>query len=149
MRSGVTNKLRLQYALTTFALLCIFLGMVGTFWIRSNARRGDIGVMRSMGASQGCIVRQFLLEAWMLLTVAFVLVIPFLYFHARIHGLYTVEMFDDFVLDPAYGQNRFGFHFTVVLALSYLVLLIVALIGTYIPVRRAARTLPLEALREE
>ena len=149
MRSGVTNKLRLQYALTTFALLCIFLGMVGTFWIRSNARRGDIGVMRSMGASQGCIVRQFLLEAWMLLTVAFVLVIPFLYFHARIHGLYTVEMFDDFVLDPAYGQNRFGFHFTVVLVLSYLILLIVALIGTYIPVRRAARTLPLEALREE
>ena len=149
MRSGVTNKLRLQYALTTFALLCIFLGMVGTFWIRSNARRGDIGVMRSMGASQGCIVRQFLLEAWMLLTVAFVLVIPFLYFHARIHGLYTVEMFDDFVLDPAYGQNRFGFHFTVVLVLSYSILLIVALIGTYIPVRRAARTLPLEALREE
>ena len=149
MRSGVTNKLRLQYALTTFALLCIFLGMVGTFWIRSNARRADVGLMRSMGASQGCIMRQFLLEAWMLLTAAFVLVIPFLYFHARLHGLYTMEMFDDFVPDPAYGQNRFGFHFTVVLALSYVVLLLVALIGTYIPVRRAARTLPVEALRDE
>ena len=59
MESGVTNKLRLQYALTGFALLCIFLGMVGTFWIRSNARREEIGVMRSMGASQRCIVRQF------------------------------------------------------------------------------------------
>ena len=149
MQSGVTNKLRLQYALTTFALLCIFLGMVGTFWIRSNTRRGDIGVMRSMGASQGCIVRQFLIEAWLLLTVAFVLVIPFLYFHARLHGLYTMEMNEYFVPNPAYGQNRFGFHFTVVLALSYAMLLLVAIIGTYIPVRRAARTLPVEALRDE
>ena len=149
MQSGVTNKLRLQYALTTFALLCIFLGMVGTFWIRSNARRGDIGVMRSMGASQGCIMRQFLIEAWLLLTMAFVLVIPFLYAHAQLHGLYVLEIFGHFVPDPAYGQNRFGFHFTAVLVLSYTLLLLVALISTYIPVRRAARTLPVEALREE
>ena len=149
MRSGVSNKLRLQYALTGFAMLCIFLGMVGTFWIRSNARRGEIGVMRSMGASQGCIVRQFLIEAWLLLTVAFVLVIPFLLYHAYTNGLYTLEMYDEFVPNPAYGQNRFGFHFTVVLAISYVLLLIVALVGTYIPVRRAARTLPVEALREE
>lgn len=149
MKSGVTNKLRLQYALTGFALLCIFLGMVGTFWIRSNARRGEIGVMRSMGASQGCIVRQFLIEAWLLLTVAFVLVIPFLLYHAHVNGLYTVEMNDKFVPNPAYGQNRFGFHFTVVLALSYVVLMLIALVGTYVPVRRAARTLPVEALREE
>ena len=149
MKSGVTNKLRLQYALTGFALLCIFLGMVGTFWIRSNARRGEIGVMRSMGASQGCIVRQFLIEAWLLLTVAFVLVIPFLLYHAHVNGLYTVEMNDKFVPNPAYGQNRFGFHFTVVLALSYVVLMLIALVGTYVPVRRAARALPVEALRDE
>ena len=149
MKSGVTNKLRLQYSLTGFALLCIFLGMVGTFWIRSNARRGEIGVMRSMGASQGCIVRQFLIEAWLLLTVAFVLVIPFLLYHAHVNGLYMVEMGSYFVPNPAYGQNRFGFHFTVVLALSYVVLMLIALVGTYIPVRRAARTLPVEALREE
>lgn len=40
--SGVTNTLRLQYSLAGFALLCVFLGMVGTFWIRCNARRQDI-----------------------------------------------------------------------------------------------------------
>ena len=84
-----------------------------------------------------------------MLTVAFVLVIPFLLNHAHTNGLYTVEMNDDFVSNPAYGQNRFGFHFTVVLAISYILLLGVALVGRYIPVRRAARTLPVEALREE
>ena len=60
-----------------------------------------------------------------------------------------VEMRSYFVPNPVYGQNRFGFHFTVVLALSYLVLVLIALVGTYIPVRRAARALPVEALREE
>lgn len=149
MASGVTNKLRLQYALTGFALLCIFLGMVGTFWIRSNARREEIGVMRSIGASQRCIVRQFLIEAWLLLTTAFVLVIPFLLYHAYISGMYAVEMRSYFVPNPEYWQNRFGFHFSIVLIISYLILLIIALIGTYIPVVRAARTLPADALRNE
>lgn len=149
LQSGVTNKLRLQYALTGFALFCIFLGMVGTFWIRSNARREEIGVMRSMGASQACIVRQFLIEAWLLATIAFAVTIPFLFYHAYTNGMYTLEMSKYFVPDPAYGQNRFGFHFTVVLLFSYLILLLVALIGTYIPVRRAARTLPADALRDE
>lgn len=149
MQSGVTNKLRLQYALTGFALLCIFLGMVGTFWIRSNARREEIGVMRSMGASQRCIVRQFLIEAWLLLTLAFILVIPLLLYHAQANGLYAVEMNRYFVPDPAYGQNRFGFHFMVVLIISYLILSLIALVGTYIPVCRAARTLPADALRDE
>ena len=123
--------------------------MVGTFWIRSNARREEIGVMRSMGASQRCIVWQFLIEAWLLLTTAFVLVVPFLLHHAYISGMYSVEMRSYFVPDPAYGQNRFGFHFMVVLIISYLILLLIALIGTYIPVRRAARTLPADALRDE
>ncbi len=149
MASGATNKLRLQGALTGFALLCIFLGMVGTFWIRTNARRGEIGVMRSMGASQGCIVRQFLLEAWLLMTAAFVPAIPLLFHHALADGLYAVWMPRYFVPDPAYGQNRFGFHFTMVLGLSYLILLLVALVGTYVPVYRAVRTLPAEALKEE
>ena len=149
MASGVTNKLRLQYALTGFALLCIFLGMVGTFWIRSNARREEIGVMRSIGASQRCIVRQFLIEAWLLLTTAFVLVIPFLFYNAYISGMYAVEMRSYFVPNPEYWQNRFGFHFSIVLIISYLILLIIAMIGTYIPVVRAARTLPADALRNE
>lgn len=57
-RSGVINQLRLKYSLAV-ALLCIFLGMVGTFWIRCNARRQEIGIMRSMGASENAVRNQF------------------------------------------------------------------------------------------
>lgn len=146
---GVTNKLRLQYALASFAILCTFLGMTGTFWIRCNARRQEIGVMRSLGAGQGTICRQFLIEAWLLVTVAFVLVFPLLLHHAYVNGMYGMETEQNFVPNPLYWQNNFGTHFAIVLVLSYFLLLLVALVGTYIPVRRAARTLPADALRDE
>ncbi len=149
MKSGVANKLRLQYALTGFAILCTFLGMVGTFWIRCNARREEIGIMRSLGATQNNIVRQFLLESGLLVTVAFVIVVPFLLYLAYTNGMYTPETKENFIPNPAYGQNCFGIHFLTVLALSYLILLLVSLVGTCIPVKRAAKIQPMEALRDE
>lgn len=148
-RMGVTNKLRLQYALGGFALLCIFLGMVGTFWIRSQARRQEIGVMRSMGASQGRICRQFLSESWLLLTIAFVLTIPLLWHYFQLEGFYQVQQSGQMVPNPAYWQNQPGTRFVILMLLDYLLLLLISLTGTYIPTRRAARVLPCEALREE
>lgn len=85
----------------------------------------------------------------MLVSIAFVLVLPLLWHHARIDGMYVVEASQDFVPDVQYAQNRFGAHFGIVTLLTYLLLLAVALVGTYIPVKRAARTLPAEALRDE
>lgn len=150
--SGVINRLRLHYSLAGFAILCIFLGMVGTFWIRSNARREEIGLMRSMGASQGCIVRQFLMEAWILVTIAFLLSLWGVANYVYIEGFAEpakLLLFGDYHPDPAYWQNRVLPHFMVVTLITYVLLLLTALIGTYIPVRRAARTLPADALRDE
>ena len=154
LSSGVTNKLRLQYALGGFALLCIFLGMAGTFWIRANARREEIGIRRSMGASQGRITRQFLAEGAVLVTVAFALallvVANYVYAAGFAEGINAVDFITGkLVPDPAYAQNRPVPHFLWVTGLTYAVLLLTALIGTWIPVQRAARTLPVEALHEE
>lgn len=147
--SGITNKFRLQYALAGFAVLCIFLGMLGTFWVRCNARRKEIGLMTSIGASRATICRQFLAEAWLLVTMAFVLVLPPLLHQAFTDGLYALKMNDAFIPDSTYVQNIPALHFLIVSILTYLLLLIVALVGTYIPAYRAARTLPAEALRDE
>lgn len=148
-KSGRTNKLRLQYALAGFAILCIFLGMVGTFWIRCDARRQEIGVMRSMGASRATICRQFLVEAGMLVTFAFLLAVPLLLHYAYVHGVYVVAGSGSPVPNPDYLQNHFGGHFSIVLLLSYVLLLLIALVGTFIPAQRAARVLPADALRDE
>ena len=154
-RSGVANKLRLQYALTGFALFCIFLGMLGTFWIRAKARRQEIGLMRSMGASSGRIIRQFLTEAWLLVTLAFVPAVLILLNYVWANGMVTGVDFvmghtsNHELLDPAYWQNRPVTHFVIVTLVSYLLLLLIALCGTAIPVNRAVKTLPAEALRDE
>ena len=148
--SGIYNKIRMHYALAGFAVLCIFLGMLGTFWIRSNARRQEIGVMRSMGASRYTIVAQFLMEATLLVTLAFVCSLPFIFNYVHIEGL-----FDDVFAGPnpiisdKYWVNSFGRHFGVVSFITYLILLSVSLIGTLIPVVKAASILPADALRDE
>lgn len=152
--SGVTNKLRLQYALGGFALLCIFLGMVGTFFIRANARREEIGILRALGVSRAGIVRRFLGEACVLVTVAYLLallvVANYVYAAGFADGVNSLSwMGKELPIDPAYAQNRPWPHFLWVTGLTYAVLLLTALVGTWIPVRRAARILPVEALREE
>ena len=152
--SGVTNKLRLQYALGSFALLCIFLGMVGTFFIRANARREEIGILRALGVSRAGIVRRFLGEACVLVTVAYLLallvVANYVYAAGFADGVNSLSwMGKEFPIDPAYAQNRPWPHFLWVTGLTCAVLLLTALVGTWIPVRRAARILPVEALRDE
>jgi len=140
------NTLYYNILMSGFFLLCTFIGMVGTFWIRSNNRRGDIGMMKSMGCSQSRIVRQFLTESWMLTTISFILAVVW-----RLN----VEYYGDFFkVDAIYADSPYLTYHPIMLflinsGLTYLIMLAIALIGTYIPVRRAARTLPAESLRDE
>lgn len=153
--NGVSNKLRLQFALSGFALFCIFLGMLGTFWIRIKARRQEIGLMRSMGATNRRIIGQFLAEAWLLLTLAFIpallVVMGYVYFNGMTAGNAFVmgHMTTYEVLNPDYWQNLAIPHFLIVSLICYLLLCVAALVGTLVPVRTTAKTLPAEALRDE
>ena len=149
-RIGVYNKLRLKGSLAAFTLLCIFLGMVGTFWIRCNARRQEIGLMRSMGATEVRVRNQFLTETSILVTTAFVF--------SLILVVNLVVMADGMAQQNVSGDPNFalvsewlspGVQFTVVSLITYLALLAIALIGTLIPVRRAVKVLPADALRDE
>ena len=148
---GVYNKLRLQYSLASFTLLCIFLGMVGTFWVRCNARRQEIGLMRSLGASAGRIRLQFYGEATLLISVAFVCILPVLVHVAKINGMYDGSTLYFAVSDNLTSNwwTEGATHFGMVTLVSYMLLLAVALIGTAIPVSRATKVLPADALRDE
>ena len=149
--SGIYNKIRMHYALAGFAVLCIFLGMLGTFWIRSNARRQEIGVMRSMGASRNDIIVQFLMEAAMLVTLAFVCMLPVLFNYIHVEGLYD-DVFAPArypIISDKYWVNSFWQHSGMVTLITYLILLSISLVGTLIPVVKATNILPADALRDE
>ena len=149
-RMGVYNKLRLKGSLTAFTLLCIFLGMVGTFWIRCNARRQEIGLMRSMGATEGRVKNQFLTEAGLLVSGAFVLsLVLVVNFVVITDGMAQPSFSGDINSVLISEWLSPGVQFTMVSLITYLALLVIALVGTLIPVRRAVKVLPADALRDE
>ena len=149
-RMGVYNKLRLKGSLTAFTLLCIFLGMVGTFWIRCNARRQEIGLMRSMGATEGRVKNQFLTEAGLLVSGAFVLsLVLVVNFVVITDGMAQPSFSGDINSVLISEWLSPSVQFTMVSLITYLALLVIALVGTLIPVRRAVKILPADALRDE
>ena len=148
--NGVYNTFRLKLSLASFTLLCIFLGMVGTFWIRCNTRHQEIGLMLSIGATKKDIKKQFLTEASVLITAAFVL--------SLVLVVNFVVMTNGMTPQSVTGQSEFAWisqwfspevQFTMVSILTYVALLVIALIGTLIPVSRATKVLPADALRDE
>ncbi len=148
--TNVYNRQRLQYALIGFTLLCIFLGMVGTFSIRTNARRQEIGLMRSLGASMLTIVKQFFCESWLLVTAGFILsLICLANLLVMGNGMTQPQGGYETSSNASYWMFEEVPHFLTVTVLTYVLLLAISWIGTYIPVQKAVKVLPADALRDE
>ena len=139
---GIHVKLNTQFSLAAFALLCIFLGTLGTFWVRCDDRRQDIGVMRSLGASKATIIRQFFVETGLLVTLAFVCALPLLMHYVHESGMYYAIIEGEPKDSLTVWWLETVPHFCMVSLLTYAILLLIALLGTYIPVSRAAKVLP-------
>ena len=152
-RYGITNKYRLYAGLSGFALFCAFMGVFSAFWIRTNNRRRDIGIMRSVGASAGNIVGQFVTETLILVTAAFILALPFI-----MHYIYAEGFAEPLAKvptwirneqpDQSYLHNRPILHFAIVTAVAYLFISTIAVAGALLPSVRTTRTLPSDALRK-
>lgn len=143
--TGGEGEIKMNIALSLFALGCIFLGMVGCFWIRANSRRGEIGLMRSVGASRKRIILQFLAEAAILVTLAYIVAAPFLVKSAKesiyYNSAYEIGYIIGFYLEKIP-------HFIMHTGCSYAIMLATALIGTFIAVNRVVEHNPAAALKE-
>jgi ABC-type lipoprotein release transport system permease subunit len=146
------NTIRQKFIFGSFAILCIFLCITGTFWVRMDNRRSDIGIMCSMGASRSRVVLQYVTEAIILLTLAFVAGLPFILHYVYINGFAEPSVCAlprGFVPNPEYRVNNFYIHFALVTAITYAALMLVTVLSTLIPVLRATHIQPADALREE
>lgn len=150
--NGITNKYRKNVILSSFALLCALLGIIGTFWVRAVARRQEIGIMQSMGATRTAIVKQFILEATLLASIAFAIAMPIV-----LHKIYAMGFAEPLVdlmrvkpiSETIAWCNKPVPHFLIVSGITYLLVTIISIIGAAIPVATTVKKEPVEALREE
>ncbi len=135
---GITNKYRLYTGLSGFAIFCTFMGVFSAFWIRTNNRQGDIGIMRSMGATTGNVIRQFTAEALILVTIAFIVAMPLIMHYYKVEGFAEplakvptrmITETSDTGPDQSYLRNCAVPHFTIVSIISYLIIAAIAVAG--------------------
>ena len=149
----VATFLQSRTVLGAFFLFCLFLGISGSFWMQTDSRREEIGVMKSFGATSGYIMRMLITEGLILTTVA-VLLGCFIYLqYAMKAGLYTPA--DAFggnlpgLLAGRYWFEHFTTHFLVVSLATWFVMAVVACTGICIPARNISRIMPTDALHDE
>ena len=116
--------------------------------MQTRARREEIGILKSFGATSGKMVRLFLLEGLILTTVS-VFLGAVIYLQYALHtGLYQPE---NTCLSPFmhYWYESFKLHYLIVSAVVWLLMVLIVSFGVYVPVRGISRIAPTEALHEE
>lgn len=134
---GQVNKVKSQLWMIAFLLINIFLGIIGTFWFRTQQRRAELGLRLAMGASKKSIWNMLLGEGLLLFVLA---TIPAVFICYHIGNFDIIERWT-----VVWGAKRFlsGIFITLVM----MPLMIVA--GIWYPARQAMKVQPAEALHNE
>jgi hypothetical protein len=149
--SEAMPKLRRGYLSALFFLVNLCLGVIGTFWLQTRSRREEVGVLLSFGGTPGYVIRVLLGEGVLLTLVSSLIghagYLTYLHFwgegFTKSFSLNEVRYLDSSWLDT------FSTHALGEAGIITAILLVVVLIGVYIPARAASRVNPVEALRDE
>lgn len=135
-----SDSLQLAMMLTGmgFVLINIFLGLLGTFWFRTQQRVRDLAIRKVSGATRRQVFALLIGEGLLLLSVVtpLALLIDANLAHLELN---------------AYYEGGFLSWDRILLCggLSYLLMALMICFGISIPARRAMRIAPAEALRDE
>ena len=130
------NDLRVRFFIIFFLLINIFLGITGTFWFRTQYRRGEIGVRIATGGTRKGILKMFYTEGLLLLTFAMV---PSMIVFAFIKNAEILIYPWTFTV----GRYFIGF------GITYILLALMIVLGIWFPARKAIKISPADALRDE
>ena len=134
-----------------FLLVNVFLGIVGTFRFRANARRGEIGLRCAMGSSKNRIRQLLLGETFMILLLASIPA-TILAMNLQLMGvvgklgvpiLENTKMFSDAAKQSMIWPN------VITYLITFVTMLAIIWLGTWYPARKAAQIQPAEALHNE
>ena len=121
-----------------FLLLNIFLGLLGTFWFRTQQRRGEIALHKAMGATDGAVFGRLMSEGIFLLLIVTVpaIIIDIVLAHFELNSWRNGTTLE---------WSRLAF---CVVATFVLIAAMIG-VGIGIPAQRAMKVQPAEALHDE
>ena len=121
-----------------FLMLNIFLGLLGTFWFRTQQRRGEIALHKINGATNRNVFARLMSEGMLLLLIVtpLALAVDFVLANAELNAWRNGTTLE---------TDRFLF----CAALAFVSIALMILIGIWYPARRAMKVQPAEALHDE
>lgn len=144
-RQGITGKMNNVYAITGFLAVNIFLGILGTFWFRTQARKSEIGLRISMGATKQNVRNMFIYETLFILTLAGAIGTVICLNFVKIDLINTLGIPSVNRQEWAIGNGQDIINFI----LTYSFLAIVSVFAVWYPAKRASEIQPAQALKEE
>ena len=132
------NEMRNNFTGMAFLLVNIFLGLLGTFWFRTQQRKSEIALHKAHGATNGMVFTRLLSEGWLLLLIItpIALIIDFNLAHAELNS----------------WRNGTTLEWDRLLfcgGISFALIALMIAIGIGIPARKAMKIDPAEALHNE
>lgn len=131
------NNVKNRMWMMGFLLVNIFLGIIGTFWFRTQQRRSELGLRIAMGATRRSLWNGLNGEALMLLTIAAIpaLGICFYLGYSDITSNWPIE----------WGVLRF----VTGAVITYLLIAAMIVLGIWYPALQVMHIQPADALHEE
>ncbi len=134
---GYEQRMKIKIAMMAFMLVNVFFGIIGTFWLRTQYRRGEIGLRVALGSSKGQLFSYVNWEGLCLLA----LTVPVIFF--LITNLAMVDLMEISRLPLSLWR------FLLVTTFTYLLMGMMICLGIWFPARKAVSLPPAEALRYE
>jgi hypothetical protein len=135
--SGTGAEQRKQLSLAAFLLINVFFGIIGTFWLRTQQRRGESGIRMALGASHRKLKTFLYVEGLCLLVLTLPLALVFAF------NVIAADIPDTYRLPYTAGR------FLVTFGGVYLLMAMMIVTGIRFPVRRTMKLAPAEALHYE
>ena len=137
-QQGSYNEMRNNITIIVFLLVNIFLGLLGTFWFRTQQRKSEIALHKAHGATNGMVFTRLLSEGWLLLLIItpIALAIDFNLAHAELTAWYN-------------GTTLEWDRLFICAFISFALIALMIAVGIGIPARKAMKIDPAEALHDE
>ena len=137
-QQGDYNALRNNITIMTFLLVNIFLGLLGTFWFRTQQRKSEIALHKISGATNPMVFKRLVSEGWLLLLVVtpLALLVDFNLAYAELNSWRN-------------GTTLEADRLLICAGISFVLIALMIAIGIGIPARKAMKIHPAEALNNE